>query len=453
MVMKKILMIIVMLFILAALSAGLWAYKAFFYTKPLNQAELAELTPDWSVVTHGNWSPWFVEADGTTVWNPAASFNAWLATVPEEDKAWPVLVDVQYAGYQLYDNLEVGKFPEDADDWGLIVALCGLDESKEMIDRLKEALQRPVIGAMLYSGDISVPSGSDADFKYTSDPAEYAAIEKYGVKGVRFIESTNPNFNLIGVLLPSLGKQRLMANLFRTYGIYELEREDVDEFVELVTISMDSADITPAFGTLIGQLVAIAIEQNGMGTIRWAFEHYPEQFTDEHLLELDQLIARHQGRTLVWQGEAFGFHDTIRRMVDDSGSIKMAGARTLQGGGGSFDLPSSLPDEGLHASSQRTLLVYNKILKQAHIESVHPLASKGPDLYQTLAEAKKDLNAIGYLLLDMLTPAMGRASERFRRVQEESIELRITIAAHRHALRHGELPASNEDIDDDLLPD
>lgn len=432
---------------------GLWAYFAFLYTKPLSKSELAQLTPDWSVVTHGNWSPWFTEADGSQTWNPAASFNAWLATVPEEDKAWPVLVDVQYAGYELYNNLEVGKFPEDVEDWQSMVALCALDESKEMIDRLKEALGRPVIGAMLYEGTIPAPNGRNIDTNYTRDPVEFAVLEKHGIEDIEFVESTNPNINLIGVGLPTLGKQRWMANLFRTYAIYEFERGHVDEFVELVTISMDSADIAPALNTLIGQLVAIAIEQQGNTTVQWALEHSPEQFSDQHLLQLDQLIARHQNRTLLWQGEAMSFHDSIRRMVNDRGALVPGGARSLQGGGASFELPTSLPDKQLHASSQRTLLVYNKMLEQAQVESIYPLLSTGTNMNQALVQAKKDLNAIGYLFLDILTPATSSASQRFRLLQQESIEIRLTIAAHRHALRHGEIPASNEEIDQDLLPD
>jgi hypothetical protein len=451
--MKKIILILLLLIILAIASVATWAYFAFLYTKPLNQAELAELTPDWSLVTHGNWSPWFTKPDGTTEWNPAASFNAWLATVPEEDKAWPVMVDVQYAGYELYDNLEVGKFPEDVEDWAAMLAMCELDESREMIDRLKEALQRPMMGAVLYGGDIPMPPRSDDDPKYTSDPAEFAAIKKHGIEGVQFIESTNPNPNLLSVALPALGKQRLMSALFRTYGIYELERGNPDGFVELVSISMDSAEIVPAIGSLVGQLVAIAIESHGNKTIAWALEHHPQAFTDEHLRTLDQLIARHQNRTFLWQGEAISFHDSIRRTVDDKGALKMTGARTLQGGGGSFEIPTNLPDAALHPSTQRVLYAYNHMLAQAQAESSSAWIPNGLTSSQIFDAQKSKMNQLGRRMFDMLSPVLDRSSERFRTHQQESADLRMTIAAHRHALRHGEMPASNKEIDKDLLPE
>jgi hypothetical protein len=451
--MKKMILVMTLLIVLGMLSAGLWVYFAFLYTKPLSKSELAELTPDWSAVTHGNWSPWFDPGDGTTEWNPAASFNAWLATVPEEDKAWGVLVDVQYGGSELYNCLEVGSFPEDVEDWGKIVALCELDESKEMIHRLKEALQLPMMGAGLYDGTFTTTQGRNLKNSQTRDPVEFAALERYGLEDIEFVPSEDPNPNLLNTGLSSLGSQRGIVNIFRTSSIFELERGQVDEFLELVTLSMDSARFTEEFPTLISQLVAMAIESHGNKTIEWALEHHPEAFTDEHLRMLDQLVSRHQHRTFLWQGEAMGFHDSIRRTVDDSGSLKMAGARTLQGGGGSFDTPTNLPDSQLHASAQRTLYAYNKMLAQAQVESSLPRMTNGSSAMEILESEKKNLNYLGSRLLDILSPAIDRASESFRMLQQESVDLRMTIAAHRHALRHGQLPESNEAIDEDLLPD
>jgi len=143
--MKKVILIVSLFIVLVLAAVGVWAYSAFLYTKPLNKAELAQLTPDWSVVTHGNWSPWITQADGSQTWNPAASFNAWLETVPEEDKAWAIFVDVQFAGTELYKSMDVGSFPEGVEDWTQMVAMCELEESGAMIEQIKIALQKPVM--------------------------------------------------------------------------------------------------------------------------------------------------------------------------------------------------------------------------------------------------------------------------------------------------------------------
>ncbi len=451
--MKKVILIVLLLIVLMVVSVGVWAYFAFLYTKPLNKAELAELTPDWSVVTHGNWSPWFTKPDGTTEWNPAASFNAWLATVPEEDKAWPILMDVQYGGSELLSDREVGKFPEATEDWQRMVEMCETDESKRAIERLKEAFQRPVMGAGLYDGSFTITRGRNLKIIQMRDPVEFAAMEKNGVEDIEFVPDENPNLNLLSVGLSSLGHQRMIVNVFRTYGIIELERGNVDEFVELMVLSMDSARFTEEFPTLLSQLVAIGTEAHGIKTINWALEHHPELFTDAHLRTLDQLIARHQHRTFLWQGEAIGFHDSIRRTVDDKGALKMTGMRTLQGGGGSFDIPTNLLDAELHPSAQRLLYAYNRMLLQVQAESSIPLLISGPSAMQILESEKKNLNSRGALFLDILSPAIDRSSERFRMLQQDALDLRLTIAAHRHALRHGQLPESNEAIDEDLLPD
>lgn len=446
--MKKIILLIVAFIVLALVGLGLWAYFAFLYTKPLSKAELAELTPDWSAVTHGNWSPWFTQADGSQTWNPAASFNAWLATVPEEDKAWPIFVDVQWAGSALYNNMDVGGFPEDTEDWPALVEVCSLQESRLLIEQIKIALQKPVMGAQLY--DASIPG---MNMNYTRDPVEFAAMEMHDVEDREFVQSTNPNIDILSARLPGLGKQRGFANIVRTYAIYELERGNVDEFIELTVISMDSAELAVELPTLISQLVAISIEDSGVKTIEWALKHHAQAFSDEQLVVLDQLVARHQDRTFIWQGEAIGFHDTIRRMVNDNGALKGSGLRTLQGGGASFDLPTNLTDAQLHASTQRTLYVYSQVLKQVEVESDLPLQINGLSSTQIFSQMRGDLNRMSQLLLDILAPSLENASSSFRRLQEECLDARWLIASQRHALRHGQLPASNEDIDEDLLPD
>ncbi len=448
MIMKKIILIALLLIVLMLVGVGLWAYFAFLYTKPLSKAELAELTPDWSVVTHGNWSPWYTEPDGSQTWNPAASFNAWLATVPEEDKAWPIFVDVQFAGTELYKSMDVGSFPEDVEDWAQMVAMCELEESGAMIEQIKIALQKPVMGASLY--EMEFPWDG---MVYTNDPIEFAAMEKYEFEKRAFVPSTNPNLDILSAGLPALGLHRGFVNIARTYAIFEFQRGDVDAFVELTELSMDSAGLAVELPTLISQLVAMAIEDSGLKTIEWALEYHPQAFSDEQLVMLDQLIARHQDRTFIWQGEAIGFHDTIRRMVNDNGALKGSGLRTLQGGGASFDVPTSLTDAQLHASAQRTLYVYNTMLEQVEVESDFPLKIDGLSSTQIFSQMRGDLNRLSQLFLDILAPSLESASSSFRRLQEECLDVRWQIAAQRHVLRHGRLPASNDSIDEDLLPD
>ncbi len=437
--MKKVILIVSLLIVLMLFSVGLWVYFAFLYTKPLSRAELAQLTPDWSVVTHGNWSPWFTKADGTTEWNPAASFNAWVATVPEEDKAWPMLVDLKYANLDLFDTKNICELPDARSSWEEVMDVLDVKKNAQVMSLLKDALQRPVLGCGLY---------------VSNDPVEHETRVRYGLEDQDWDSSLQAqNQSLLDTQFPAIRTLHTMIKVFGLYAGYQLELGDVDEFIELMTVLMESSRFSDEFPFLINQLFSLGIESLATEHISWALDRYPGMFDDSHLVLLDQLVARHQHRTFLWQGEAIGFHDSIRRVVDDKGSLKMAGARTLQGGGGSFNTPTNLPDIELHASTQRTLYAYNKMLAQAQVESSSSLMINGMSATQILESEKRKLNNLGSLLLDMLPPVVDQASERFRQLQQSSVNLRLTIAAHRHALRHGQMHESNETIDEDLLPD
>ncbi len=316
-------------------------------------------------------------------------------------------------------------------------------KNERVMGLLKGALQRPVLGCGLYA---------------SSDPVEHEARVRYGLEDQDWDSSLqSQNQSLLDTQFPAIRTLHTMIKVFGLYAGYQLELGEVDEFIELTTVLMESSRFSDEFPFLINQLLSLGIESLAADHISWALDRYPEVFDDSHLVLLDQLVARHQHRTFLWQGEAIGFHDSIRLMVDDKGSLKMTGARTLQGGGGSFNIPTDLPDIELHASAQRTLYAYNKMLAQAQVESSIPLMTNGitdgPSATQILESEKRKLNSLGSLLLDTLSPVVDRAPERFRQLQQSSAELRFSIATHRHALRHGQMPESNETIDEDLLPD
>ncbi|MBL4591366.1 MAG: hypothetical protein JKY96_05340 [Phycisphaerales bacterium] len=152
--MKKPLKIILIVFAVIVLFVGSvagWAYYEFLYTTPLTQAEVAELEVDWTPVTGGNWSPWVTAGDGTQEWNPAKSFNDWLATVPEEDKAWVVIADLWYGKHGpiqngLFSNEYLGWLPPNRAQWARLMPMLETAEAEEVFLQLDEAYQRPVMG-------------------------------------------------------------------------------------------------------------------------------------------------------------------------------------------------------------------------------------------------------------------------------------------------------------------
>ena len=435
--MKKIILFVSLFIVLLVVGVATWAYFAFLYTKPLTKAELAELTPDWSVVTHGNWSPWFTEADGSQTWNPAASFNAWLATVPEEDKAWPVLVDLKYANPELFSSSNTCKLPSVGAGWEDVIDVIDTKKNDRTFRRLKEALSRPVLGCGIYA---------------STDPIMHQAMIRHGRQDSRWDPDLHTKYQgLLDGQFSAIATFSSMIKLFSVYSGYQLELGDIDEFVEMTIVLMGSSRHSDEYPSLINQTFSIAVESLAIKNTVWALARYPELFDESHLVELDKVARRHQHRTLLWEGDALGFHDSLRRFADDQGGLKLSGFRTANGA--SFDLPTSLPDALLDHTAQRTIYEFARLGEQATLDSSLAIYTTGAlPMTKPIAQGYR-LNSFAQLFLDMAAPAYVQASQRFRALQQEFIDLRLTIATHRHALRHGEMPASNTDIDPDLLPD
>lgn len=109
--MKKPIVITTAVLVIFMTASSLWIYSSS--SKRLTPQEQTLLTPDWSKITHNNWSPWITLPDGTKQWNPATSYNNWLSTIPESDKSWPIIVDVWLANLDYTLNLPTGFFPEE----------------------------------------------------------------------------------------------------------------------------------------------------------------------------------------------------------------------------------------------------------------------------------------------------------------------------------------------------
>lgn len=482
--MKNIILSLLLIVILLIVGGGLWIYSTFIRTTPLTPTEQTTLTPDWSVVTNGNWSPWHTYTDpasssAVTEWNPAASFNDWLQTIPLDDKAWPILLDIFMSNADLATHKEIGMFPEETDNWALLVEICHQDESTLLIEKLKSAMSKPYMGAKLYDADLPKKSDVGDPTLFTRDPLEYAAMETHGYKDIEFITNTKRNIDLMSAALPALGRHRHLAYIIRTYSIYQLELgnpQSINAFVELMILQLNGAHLAAEFPALISQLVAISIESHAIQTIQWALDGHCDKFSDAQLIALDHALKPSQSRTLVWQGDALVFHDIIRRMVNEQGKLKPTGLTNYQNNtpdqtSAAFDIPSSLPDLDLHASAQRTLYAYNTVLAQATIDS-QPISNpvSGSDLSastpgpssvassvaQVASQEREKLSVVSQLIIDTLSPAFENAVTKFHELQQSSTDTRLHIAAHRHALRHGmtiecdDIPTDT--IDTDLLP-
>ena len=446
--MKKIILAIVLLVILLVGAGASWAYFKFLYTKPLTKAELAELTPDWDKATGGNWSPWFVEADGTTVWNPAASYNAWLATVPEGDKAWPVMAEA-FSEYKplLLDNEVYGDFagslPTDPERWARLKLVLGADESDALLERLLVAFNRPVLGA----------GWSDV-----WDPYEHAAMaalrqrdpEAFDPGPLEF--DPDANVAMMDMKMHWLGRQQKLTRFVSSKAALELENGDSERFVSSMEGLLKSSDLSREIPTLIASLVEAGVESVAIRTIDWGVNNHLDRFDEPQLARLLQAIAEHADAQIVWEGEALMFHDSLRRLCTKSGRLSSIAISNYQSNFGSqLGPPVNLKDSQLHPSTQGVLYVLDRMLSSTAANSRIPWDSSSISADELLAQEQDKLNARTSLMLDILAPATGIAADRFREHAQEVLGARLGLAALRHYKRHGEYAESLDEIDNELL--
>ena len=449
--MKRIILAIAAIIFLLILIALLWGYFAFLSTKPLTKAQLAELTPDWSVITHDNWSPWFTEPDGTgspkTTWNPAASFNAWLDTVPEQDKAWPIFVDVYYKNYELLNNSQgLGSLPGRIKDWDALKLKLEPVSTNGDIDRIIEAFTRPTLGSKVYGyANFEMQSiYSNATF----DPIVLHAMEKWGIENPRLLEDGSMNPMLMSNEYEAATEHRALVRLVQSVGFMKLESGDIRGWISLMDAVSRSARFRLEIPTLINQFLAIAIKARVIEHIAVAINNDPSRFTDQELAALDAILERQVQEMFIWEGEALSQHDTVRRMTDAKGKYILSSF----GGYSSFDpdvlVPCNLPDAELKKTAQRLLHTYN--LSGMAIDTKIPWDHSTSQQYtDKITNAR--MPYIVTMMMDMFLLDQTRVGVSFWSIQQQRIAVRLAIAIERHRLRHGQYPQSRGDIDSDLL--
>jgi len=415
---------------------GVWAYYEFLYTHPLDEQELAELKIDWDNATGGNWSPWWDRGDGTIEWNPSASYNEWMLSIPDEEKAWPILVQVYYDHHKgLYQEeayLEyTGTLPHHAERWALWRELIETDAFMEITDRIQDATTRKYLGAELRGG---------------TERFELAQMEKHGYEDwVTGNKNSNPS--MIDAQLSWLGRLRSSSTNLCARAAYELEEGNPDEFVHFVESAHTLGEYAREFPILISELVCIAIESTIKSTLSWGLVAHPDAFDATHLQRLDAILEDQCSFDIEWGIEQMGFHDSIRRMCDADGSFSPGQIAAY----GLVGPANSMPIEELHATPQRMLYVHHLAMSQGDLLGAIPWDEQVESMEGVFERERDALSRVSNAMLDVLMPSLDSAAVRARNYKQESLALRLALAAYLHRDRHGTFPESIDSIDDELL--
>lgn len=436
--MKRIILAIAAIIFLLILIAALWGYFAFLSTKPLTKEELAELTPDWSVITHDNWSPWFVDAEGTgspkTTWNPAASFNAWLDTVPEQDKAWPIFVEIRYQYPALYDVDDFQRYISDVTDLDRLLANMQVDENAQAIQEIIEALSKPIMGRGFYE---------------SIDPYEHNAMKRFGVEDQDWIADQ--------VFIPDL-ESYFTNDVWRSVKLVllhassELIQGNTDQFVEELVIALNATRLAIEFHAIPNQLFVNSIVNEYCSTLIWSLEHHPEKFTVAQLSTLRSAIEQRIGSKFIWQGHALLSHDLIRRFAGTDGASSIHSAANKAGAIASTHTYTNLPDQELHKSSQRLLYINNELIKETANQSQIPWDGSRGGIADLHEQYKSTISLLSAKFLDGSFQTLDKVAIDFRKRAQQEIALTLIIAIHQHKIIHGSFPVSIEEIDTEFQP-
>ncbi len=418
------------------------------YAPPLLEHELNELTPDWSLATNNNWSPWYTLPDGTTEWNPAASYNAWLATIPEADKAWPQITRLkehykhneykQFNTELLYQSM-YGKLPDEPNKWKLIQPVLGSPLSDDLLEGLKEALAKPILGCVLNDGYGPYEHAAIVEFDDDFDPGP-----------LDYDPQANTAFH--NIMQGWVGDLTRLFKFLKSRGAYELEAGNADAFVEIVELMFNSAHHAAALPTFLGQIVEFSIQDRSMELMSWGLEHHRDQLTEDHLRTFEAMLAKPTNFQVRWQGESLVFHDSIRRLIDARGVLKAPKEDQTSSWDFKFPDPVHLTDDQLDPSTQRVLMVHNLSLRAMVKQGQLPWDQSATTAQQIVAEHDGLLTPQGKRYLDIFAPGYDRIANALRARSQRALGLRTAIAAHRHRLRHGQFPFSLEVIDPDLMP-
>ena len=426
---------VVLLVLLA--SVGGWAYTKYFSTKPLTEQELQELDIDWDAAFGGNWSPWWDPGSGEIVWNPVASFNDWMASIPDEDKAWPILIDAYYEHhlslFKEHAYLEYSSaLPNHPDRWAQWRQVIESDAFIDLSDRFAEACKRPVLGAEL---------------TYDTERFERAQINEYGYEEPMGEYPRAGEPSIIDVQLGWLGRLRTLATIQRSRAAFELEQGNPDTFVDQIESTHQLGAYAREFPVLISELVYIANAHQAIETIGWALEAHPEQFDADQLARLDRLLAYTTDFEINWHGERLSFYDSVRRMCDDSGHLSPDKIVAYEFSG----TACSLPITQLGADAQRMLYVQHQSIGQGPAMISIPWDEQAESMEEILARERATLSRFGDITLDILIPSLDKAANRARIFKQEAIGLRLALASFRHRARHDAFPETIDAIDDGLL--
>lgn len=392
--------------------------------------------------------------------NYVAEFNARIAQIPEQDRAWPIYKQAILKGLSIPQpqNLQE-EWPTFPGHPLWAQTLEYMQQIEPVLDLVRQAAALPEYGQEL--SDVLDPEIARAEAEAGGYPFEPG------------LGAENPI--LIGVLLPNLSKMRNFARDLTVDAYIAAEAGDGHRAATDFSAMLGMGHHAAGSHTLIGQLVQIAIEALAQSRLSQLVGSYPDLFTAEQLADLQHdfmTVGRSDPRPkegltrfpLDMCMEREMFYDAVQRVYTDdghgNGHLAWSGMQTL----GMFASLSGGDGRGmggaavlaLAASRKETTDKYEEIMaafdKRAEL---HPWerAASGVDV-DTMVEdlGSGTLGKWRHPLIMLLMPALDRAIWTADLADARRDAAITILALARYRIDHGAYPETLDQLEPAYLP-
>ena len=378
--------------------------------------------------------------------NYVEEWNALVLAIPEDERAWPLYRAIaddlpQWPTYRLSD-LHPGS-----ETWPELAAFAV--ENSTLIDRLHEAAARPHLGAVI--GDEPPPP---TDATQTSAAAT--------------TEDPNENPVLFAVPLPQLTILRDAGRLLSIDTYLAAEAGDATRVCDDLTTALRIAEHAYELRFLISDLVSLGLVHRTYSVLSDVLVQYPDLLDDRQLVDLSHRIANANGSGNLqarFESERACIHDLLQRLYSDAGNgdglprpdmlvmlSRMSDGNSVLGGSASpWLMPALAP---FFASRAAVTEKCDQILALYEAEAQTPLWQRGPSQAEALTAglSNQGLQRWRYLPVACFMPSLTRASLMAEYITQERDAVLVAVALRIYHRRHGEWPATLDELVPHLLP-
>lgn len=398
------------------------------------------------------------QLQATITLNVSKQFNDQIATIPEADRAWPVMLKVvarlkqdpwlqaAYSPRECQEFLNVQLETGSDEDWtpeqrwaAVKAALAKHTETLALIREMasKPRLGMPVRGVMDHD---LMRAMAEARPEYQPRPEEF---EEY---------PENPP--AIALLLPHLQHTRQCARLLKADCFVALEEGDFPRIIANLKALDGLANLSAENGFLIGQLVELAISALRAGVVNEMLAFHGSQLDPRQLASLaDTLgpVSNGVAEPLDFSGERLGFVDALQRMFSDDGAgngvMVSSASRTLaeySGMSGAAESALDLAGAILFAADRATeQLTYDSMIGLSLAQAALPQWERGStdDFFEKVVQPRRTGQS-RLILCGLLLPALDKATQSGDRAGQSLDGVRVAVALHRFKLAKGAWPES-----------